>query len=442
MKAPRLRPAAEKVAYRVAGLPVAARGLVEHTKRDPLRAIFTQSYWRPRNASEACQLTMALIVWPVVVLLGSAWYTYCNGSVIRARYGKSIAVQFAEQIRLYFTAGVLAPWYYIFSLYEEPDRASEYLQRFESKSFYIPMLKGKKGSPLNDKVQFAKYCAERQIRCVETLLHLDGRPPSQPMPECDLFVKPNAGRGGRGAERWDLIAPQLFANPEGRQLSGEALFARLVERSQQRELVVQPRLRPHPALSNLTTGALPTIRVLTTLDEQGQPEIMAAVFRTSIGQNRTVDNLHAGGIAALVDLESGLLSKSSNLGADAQLGWTSTHPDTGAPVEGIAIPCWPGVKALAIAAHRKFTDRVIIGWDVAIVVDGAILIEGNGNPDLDIVQRFMRAGLKQHRFAQLIELHLQRATRQSHTCPTVQSERMPTIARDSFGRSLTPTHEH
>jgi len=62
------------------------------------------------------------------------------------------------------------------------------------------------------------------------------------------------------------------------------------------------------------------VRALTCLDEQGRPELIAAVFRMAIGGNRTVDNIHAGGIAAGIDLETGAMSQASDLGMSARLG--------------------------------------------------------------------------------------------------------------------------
>jgi glutathione synthase/RimK-type ligase-like ATP-grasp enzyme len=94
------------------------------------------------------------------------------------------------------------------------------------------------------------------------------------------------------------------------------------------------------------------------------------------------------------------------LGSDARLGWLPHHPDTGAQIEGRKLPLWEEVKELALTAHRLFDDRVVIGWDIAMLDGGPILIEGNGNPDMDIIQRFMTTGLRSKRFGELVGHHL------------------------------------
>ena len=406
MSLARVRQTAERLVYRVAGLPVALRA---RRGADPLRSAFAHRYWHPRGAAELAELVAAIVLSPIAVAGASLWFTVRNGATIRHRYGKPIAAQLGEQLKLYFSDGVLGPWYYIFGLHEEGERrAPTFIQRFETKTCYFRLLKERKGSPLNDKVRFAEYCAANGIRSVQTLVSLDGGDPLRKLPDQDLFIKPTSGRGGRGAERWDSLGASSFTGPGGEQLGGAQLLQRLVERSQVTPVIVQPRMRPHPDLVRLTAGALPTLRVLTCLNEEDEPEVMAAMIRTSFGTNRTVDNLHAGGIGALVDVGSGRLGKASNLGADSRLGWFSEHPDSGAQIEGTVVPCWELVKSAAVAAHRRFADRVVIGWDVAVLEDGPIFIEGNGNPDLDILQRFMRIGLREHHFAALLAHHLRR----------------------------------
>jgi hypothetical protein len=406
----RIAESAERLIYRIAGLPVALGvllGAYRAETSDPLRSAFAHRYWHPDGLGEWSELLSGLLLWPLALLVASIWFTWQSGVAIRARHHKGVFSQLGEQLKLYFSAGVLAPWYYIFSLHDDGEgRVGSFIERFETKTCYFRLLKPLKGTPLNDKDRFARFCAAHGIRCVPTLLHLEGQDPARYLPDQDLFVKPAAGRGGRGAERWDRIGPSSFSGPEGNRLSGDDLLERLVERSKRRSLIVQPRLTPHPELVPITTGALPTMRVLTCLNAEGQPEVMASMLRTSFGANRTVDNLHAGGIGALVDIASGRLSRASNLGSDARLGWFSSHPDTGAQIEGKVVPYWKEAKALAVAAHRQFNDRVVIGWDIAVLDDGPIFVEGNGNPDLDILQRFMPVGFREHRFAELLAHHL------------------------------------
>lgn len=403
---------AERLVYRIAGLPVALSGLLLRSSTgdaaDPLQTAFVWRYWHPTGPGEWSELLGGLVTWPVALVLGALWYTSRNGRIIRRQYGKGIAAQLGDQIRFYFSDGVLAPWYYTFSLYDAdgPRHARSLIQRFETKPALFPLLKHRKGSPLNQKDRFAAYCASQGLRCIPILARLDGRGPAPELPDHDLFVKPTAGRGGTGAQRWDCIGPGLFVSPSGERLTRDELAARLGERSRKCPLIVQPRLNPHHELAEITTGALPTTRIVTCLDEHGEPEAVAAMFRSSIGRNVTVDNMHAGGMGTLVDIHTGKLGRASNIGADARLGWFSAHPDTGARIEGRTLPCWDEAKALAVEAHRHFSDRVVVGWDIAILEDGPILVEGNGNPDLDILQRFMPMGFREHRFGELLAYHL------------------------------------
>lgn len=398
----------ERLIYAIGGLPVALRGALNRrsvtTSGDIIRTAYAAAYWKG-GLRKGLEIAAAVLLWPVALLGGSLWYTARNGPVIARRYRKGIASQFAEQVRLYFTDGVLAPWYYIFALHDRGSRAADYLQRFESKAGIYPLLRRGVVTELNDKRVFADYCAEKGIACVPYLLHLDGAAPAGSLPDRDLFVKPANSRGGRGAERWDRVAAGRFEGADGQQVSAEELLVRLEARARSKPLIVQERVEPHRELLDLTSGALPTMRITTCLDEAGRPEVVDAVFRMAIGGNRSVDNLHAGGIASGIDLERGTLSSASNLGSDARLGWLDRHPDTGAAVRGRTLPLWNEAKALAEKVHEAFGDRVLVGWDIAITNDGPVVVEGNSSPDLDIVQRF-GAPVCSSRFGELLAWHL------------------------------------
>ena len=228
-----------------------------------------------------------------------------------------------------------------------------------------------------------------------------------------------------------MIGLRSWSNGE-QELGDRELVDRL--RSKGEKLVVQRRIRPHPTLEPLTSGALPTVRALTILDEDGWPEIVAAVFRMSTGKNRTVDNIHAGGLACAVALREGVLGLASNLGSDARLGWHSHHSTTGAPIQGKRLSFWSEVKALAERAHEVVEGRLVLGWDIAITEHGPIIIEGNRGPDMDLMQRFMDVGFCQsHRFGELIAHHL-RARGYGETV-SVPDATQPTAARGAAGTS-------
>jgi hypothetical protein len=398
----------ERTVYVIAGLPIAIRGVsrAPTPEAQVIRRAFARRYWHPDSVTDAVALIAGLLLTPIAVPAAALWYTARNGPTIRRREGKGIAAQLFEQLRLYATVGILAPWYYIFSLHRDGmRRAPTFLQRCETKRGIYGLLRAEVSTPLGNKQAFAERCAAAGVRCVAIELLIDGREvdPAR-LPDCDLFAKPLKASGGTGAERWDRVAPRRWSDGE-RELGDRALVDRL--HSKGRPYIVQRRIKPHPALDALTSGAVPTVRALTILDERGAPELVGASFRMSIGENRTVDNIHAGGLACRVSLDDGTLGLASNLGSDVRLGWHRHHPTTHAQIEGTLLPFWDDVRALAVRAHSAFEGRVVIGWDIAIDQDGPIIIEGNRGPDMDLMQRFMETGFcGGHRFGELIAYHL------------------------------------
>jgi hypothetical protein len=397
----------ERTIYVIAGLPIAIHAgsnAPTPAARD-IRRAFAHRYWHPDCARDTFELLTGVVLAPVAVPLAALWFTLRNGPIIRKRQGKGLFAQFGEQLRLYSSAGIVGPWYYILSLHRDGERrAPTFLQRCETKRGIYALLRGKTGSPLGQKQLFAERCAAAGLRCVACEMVV-GDSPVDParLPDCDLFVKPLVGSGGKGAERWDCMGPRRWISA-GLELSDKDLIDRL--RGKGRPFIVQKRVQTHPAVEPLTSGATPTVRALTMIDDHGEPELVASVFRMSFGANRTVDNIHAGGLACAVSLNDGRLGLASNLGSDARLGWTSVHPTTGAQIEGTRLPYWDEVKDLAVQAHRLFADRLLIGWDIAIDENGPILIEGNRGPDMDLMQRFMETGFCDHRLGELIAWHL------------------------------------
>jgi hypothetical protein len=111
---------------------------------------------------------------------------------------------------------------------------------------------------------------------------------------------------------------------------------------------------------------------------------MPPVIRMPAGRS-VVDNFHSDGLAAPIDLATGTICGPA-LQKDKRLGVISTdrHPDTGQEFMGFPIPMWTEAVDLARRAHETFPSLHFIGWDIAILQDRPILVEGNAPWDCDL----------------------------------------------------------
>ncbi len=405
-----LRAHASAVRYRVGGLPGSLRYFRPpevHSPKQILRHVEARRYWRIRSLSEALELLVALSLSPVFVIGAAVWHTARSGGIHARRTGRSVGLQFLDQLRIYVSSGVMPATYYIFSLVDHPTgaRAQTFLKRAETKGMLYKIVREHMPplSSLNDKSAFEKHCMEAGLPTIRTIaLVRDGKlVGSDALPPTDLFIKPLSGKGGRGAERWEWGGGG-YVSPAGRELAASALLDRLRARSHRAALLIQPCVHNHDSLSDLNCGALATIRVLTCLNRLGEPEVIGAALRMAVSPSSVVDNLHQGGITAAIDPETGVLGPASNLGKDARLGWLDRHPTTGAQIEGRLLEWWPMVRGLALRAQAGFSDRLFVGWDLAMTSDGPIIVEGNSSPDLDILQRSSGHGMANGRFAELL----------------------------------------
>ena len=160
-------------------------------------------------------------------------------------------------------------------------------------------------------------------------------------------------------ERWDLIGEGRYRNAHGEVLDRDELMEKLARQSLKDDFLVQPRLANHPALDDISNGALATVRLLTCRNEQGMPEATNAAFRMAIG-NSVVDNFHQGGLATEVDLETGVIGIASDIGIRPDVGWRDTHPSA-APASPAA-PCRIGRRWWRLPSRRMRPSRSASWW--------------------------------------------------------------------------------
>lgn len=413
---------AEAFAYMVAGLPMALTRAFRGRPSDRLapaeylHGYYAFRYWRlPWGPLKAL---VAAIFWPVALVVAIIIFTRRNGRAIAERSGVGVAAQVWGQVEMAARHGIAPFWYYMFELYlpERKKQAALYLTAHETIGPAYSVLQPPPGADsMDDKIWFAEHCHEMGVKAVPVLMHFS-QGTSQPLkggsavlPDCDLFVKPRSGSGGHRMERWDFMGETRYRNAHGEVLTRTQLMEKLSRQSLKDDFLVQPRLANHPALDDISNGALATVRMLTCRNEGGKPEATNAAFRMAIG-NSVVDNFHQGGLATAVDLKTGVIGIASDIGISPAVGWRDTHPVSGARFAGRTLPHWQEVVALAVKAHEAFPHRVVVGWDVAMLADGAMIIEGNGKPDLDIHQRAERGPAGGGRIAYLLRFNVSQGT--------------------------------
>jgi hypothetical protein len=277
---------------------------------------------------------------------------------------------------------------------ESAGELDDYIRRFEDAALNkrINPLGWTRHCVLADKVRFQARCAAASLPCPQTVAVVrDGRVDLRAeLAGRDLVLKPADGEGGDGVVILERVADA--ADLAARVPRGRGVF------------LVQAKVLTHPALRDLALNALPTVRIVTMLDETGGAEVVSATLRFASVRGARVDNMKAGGLIAAVDLPLGVLGVAcKGYGG----GDHAVHPVTGAAIAGRMLPDWPAAKGLVRRAHvEAFADYALIGWDVALAPDGPVLIEGNGKPGVLMPQRAARKGLGAGRYGQLLAYHL------------------------------------
>ena len=137
----------------------------------------------------------------------------------------------------------------------------------------------------------------------------------------------------------------------------------------------------HPEVSRLYPHAVNTYRIVTVFSE-GKANVVYAFIRIGNG-GRAVDNINAGGMAAPIDVETGVIN---NVAFDKDYNYYENHPYTGHPLIGVTIPLWKEACDFVCQAARRIPQLRYVGWDVAITEKGPTFIEANQHPGHDILQ--------------------------------------------------------
>lgn len=183
----------------------------------------------------------------------------------------------------------------------------------------------------------------------------------------DIICKPIDGSSGQGILK---CTPEEYGDPK-------ALYQRLREAGIG---IVEDKVIQHPAIAVLCPTSVNTIRVATLLGDKKEGIVYAYI---RIGNGKVMDNVDCGGMAAPVDIETGVIT---GVGANKAGETYEIHPMTGTKIPGTQIPYWEDVKTMCLNAMHVVPQVRFVAWDVAITEDGPVFIEGNSFPSHAIPQ--------------------------------------------------------
>ncbi len=134
-------------------------------------------------------------------------------------------------------------------------------------------------------------------------------------------------------------------------------------------------------------GAANSMRILTMRDADRRPFIATAVHRFgSHRSNGPVDAWAGGGLSAAIDLETGEMSAGVASLEFGAMQRHDRHPDTGSQIAGTRVTGWDGIRAGILELASKLPYLPYIGWDVIATDSGYLVIEGNKQSDVGLLQ--------------------------------------------------------
>lgn len=170
----------------------------------------------------------------------------------------------------------------------------------------------------------------------------------------------------------------------------------------------QSRISPHAAIREVCGNRLATVRLLTIL-QGGKPQILRACWKIPGGE-QTADNFwRQGNLLAQLDLDGGRVTRVIR-GSSNEYEEVSHHPDSGVRILGMNVPNWDKVTELAMEGAKVLPELPLVGWDIAPIDAGAVLVEPNVTPDFQLHQLADRRGVLEPALTSFLHQRQQDAT--------------------------------
>lgn len=196
----------------------------------------------------------------------------------------------------------------------------------------------------------------------------------------EFVIKPARGSGGGGIvvisgvsdDGWTSVSGRSYTVAEIRRHIADIIFG-IYSFGLADEAIIEARVEQHPELATLSPYGLTDVRIILF---QNEP-VMAMLRVPTLGSDGKA-NLHQGALGLGVDIETG-----RSIHAIHQGEVVTHHPDSGQSLLEQQLPFWTEI----VQVSRKAASVVplkYLGVDLAIGVDGPLILEINVRPGIEI----------------------------------------------------------
>lgn len=274
-------------------------------------------------------------------------------------------------------------WYSQYDLHGKTEvEKAEYISRSRAQKLYRSIIKPEWRKTFHEKDLF--------LRKFKDHIHRRWMMVTKSMPESDVvemlesvecIVKPVSGSLGSGIFK---VTPHDMNSKEKR--------ASILKTIYSGDTLIEECIHGCDEIQRFHPKSLNTIRIVTIRQSAkwGGVKCFGSFIRLGRGGS-VVDNAHAGGIFAHVDISSGKVD-SDGLSTDGTR--YIEHPDSHLTIKGFQIPKWKEIVEVCKASHEE-CPNFVVGWDVFVNSKGQIeFVEGNHAPDVDLMQSTIKKGIK------------------------------------------------
>ncbi len=316
------------------------------------------------------------IVWEIRETMKEDYHGYKKAYIHAKNNGLKIdeCWNFIRWIYVLIRYGASAKEYFLYEFYKKNMyEINTYVTRRRRYWFMKQLNEGTYRKPVEDKVLFSKMFAEFTKRKI-----IDGNA----IESQEFFKLINSDGEGK---RW-IVKPR-----EGYDGKDIFVFTATKDKGEMQKIykkiygkgyVIEEYVKQIGKLHDLNPQTVNTIRV-NVLNWQDTLFVVNAFLRIGQGGEQCVDNFHAGGVVAAIDLQSGIVTYGAT---DLDMHYYVFHPITKLQILGTCIPRWDEVLDIVKKAALKVADVPYTSWDVMVSEDRVLIIEGNTYGDTELQQ--------------------------------------------------------